>query len=146
MVALDRGVDHRVAVVQHHHASGTPQWFAGLAAILRPGHGRTGQVGGIHDLDGHTGPAVSLPRMAQLVHGVASGELRGAEPLHEHAAHQRAVLLHTAQHRIQRGEAARHILDVDQRRGDDAVPVQQDLDLRQRALLGGGGDGWHGRP
>ncbi len=63
--------------------------------------------------------------VTQRVDRVLPRELRRAEALHEHAADEHPMLLHAFEHGVQSGKTSRNVFLVDQRRGDDAVAVQQ---------------------
>jgi len=70
--------------------------------------------------------AVGLRRQCtHPVHGARQRELRGAQALHEIAAPALARILHGPQHRVDRGEAARHPFRDGRAADQDPVPFQQ---------------------
>jgi hypothetical protein len=73
------------------------------------------------------------PRRAQAVDGAGEGELRALEPVDEVAAAELPGLLHGAEHRVHRAEAARDVLGREHVARHHAVAVEQHEGARVRA-------------
>ena len=91
-----------------------------------------GIVGGEHHRLGARGGVVRLV-CAQHVDGLARGELRGAEPLHERAAQHLARVLHLTQHGKQRAQPAGHARQLHHVARQHAVAIEDRLHQRDSA-------------
>ena len=87
----------------------------------------------------------ALAQGAQPLQSTGMGELRAAQAGDEVPAPHAPRLLEGAEHRIERGEAARNAFGENGGPGEDAVAGEELLGLRLRTLRGSGRAGGRGR-